>query len=111
MRIKSFYEYENTINQFAIYPEAGRGTPLSLAYCALGLGGEAGEYSEKVKKLIRDGKFDKALAIKELGDVLWYLTRSANELGVSLADIAEVNLVKLYDRAERGQLQGSGDER
>lgn len=107
----NFKEYEETINHFAIYPEAGKGTPMALAYCALGLGGEAGEYSEKVKKLIRDGKLDKPLAAKELGDVLWYLTRSANELGYRLTDIAEINLVKLTSRMERGVLQGSGDER
>ena len=106
-----FSEYEHEINKFAIYPEAGKGTPMALAYCALGLGGEAGEYSEKVKKLIRDGKLDKPLAVKELGDVLWYLTRSANELGYSLVDVAEINLVKLTSRKERGVLQGSGDER
>lgn len=107
----NFTEYEQRINEFAIYPEAGKGSPLALAYCALGLTGEAGEYSEKVKKLIRDGKLDKPLSLKELGDVLWYVTRSANELGYSLNDVAEVNLVKLGDRKERGVLQGSGDER
>lgn len=111
MKIKSFYEYEQMAKNFAIYPEAGTGSPLALAYCALGVGGEAGEYSEKVKKLIRDGKLDKPLAAKELGDVLWYITASANELGFSLADIAEINIVKLSSRAERGVLQGSGDTR
>jgi len=104
-------DYENKINGFAIYPESGTGSPMALAYCALGLGGEAGEYSEKVKKLIRDGKLDKPLALKELGDVLWYLTRSANELGYSLVDVAQVNIIKLHSRQERGVLQGSGDER
>lgn len=107
----SFKEYEQTINQFAFYPESGQGTPLALAYCALGLGGEAGEYSEKIKKYIRDGTLIKGLAAKELGDVLWYLTRSANELGYSLHDIAEINVLKLTDRKERGVLKGSGDER
>ena len=111
MKIKSFYEYENLAKSFALNPEAGSGSPLALAYCALGLTGEAGEYSKKVKKLIRDGKFDKGLSAKELSDVLWYLTASANELGYSLADTAEINIVKLSDRAERGQLKGSGDER
>jgi len=109
--MKSFYEYEKLISKFSIYPEAGRGTPMALAYCALGLTGEAGEYSEKIKKLIRDGKLDKPLAAKELGDVLWYLTRCANELGISLQDVAEINVVKLLDRQERGVLSGNGDER
>lgn len=111
MKIKSFYEYENLAKRFALYPEAGTGSPMALAYTALGLTGESGEYSEKVKKLIRDGKIDKPLSLKELGDVLWYLTASASELGYTLADVAEVNIVKLSDRAERGQLQGSGDTR
>jgi len=111
MKIKSFYEYENLAKRFALYPEAGTGSPMALAYTALGLGGESGEYTEKVKKLIRDGKLDKPLAAKELSDVLWYLTASANELGYTLTDIAEINIVKLTDRAERSVLQGSGDTR
>jgi len=84
---------------------------MALAYTALGLAGESGEYTEKVKKLIRDGQLDKPLAAKELSDVLWYLTAAAHELGYTLTDIAEINLVKLTYRAERGVLQGNGDER
>lgn len=109
--IKSFYEYEKLAERFALYPEAGLGSTMALAYTALGLTGESGEYSEKIKKLIRDGKLDKALAVKELGDVLWYLTASAKELGYSLSDVAEINIVKLSDRADRGKLQGNGDMR
>jgi len=111
VRIQSFYEYEKLAKRFALYPEAGTGSPMALAYTALGLAGESGEYTEKVKKLIRDGKLDKPLAAKELSDVLWYLTASANELGYTLTDIAEINIVKLTDRAERNVLQGSGDTR
>lgn len=111
MKIKSFYEYENLARNFALYPEAGTGSPMALAYTALGLAGESGEYTEKVKKLLRDGKLDKRLAAAELSDVLWYLTASANELGYTLTDIAEINIIKLTDRAERNVLQGSGDTR
>ena len=106
-----FKEYEETINQFAIYPEAGKSTPLALAYCALGLGGEAGEFSELIKKKIRDGVLNKETAIRELGDVLWYVTRASNELGYSLQDAAEINIVKLLDRKNRGVISGSGDYR
>ena len=106
-----FKEYEETINKFAIYPEAGKSTPLALAYCALGLGGEAGEYSEKVKKLIRDGKLDKPLAAKELGDVLWYVRAAANEIGFSLEQIAQINIDKLVARRIANTLSGSGDNR
>lgn len=111
MQIKSFYEYETLASKFALYPEAGSGSPMALAYTALGLTGESGEYSEKIKKLIRDGVLDKRLALAELSDVLWYLTASAKELGHTLQDVAEVNIIKLADRAERGKLRGVGDER
>lgn len=111
MRLNSFYEYEKMVGNTAIYPDSGMRTEKSLSYCALGLTGESGEYAEKVKKLIRDQRFDPHLAAKELGDVLWYVTRSANELGYTLQDIAELNVVKLADRKERGVLSGSGDTR
>lgn len=109
MRINSFYEYEKLASSFALYPEAGTGSPMALAYTSLGLVGEAGEVSEKVKKLIRDGKLDRPLTAKELGDVLWYVTATAKELGYTLTDIAEINIVKLQDRQDRGVLQGNGD--
>ncbi len=109
--MNQFKEYEEQAGVFAVYPHAGEGIGASLAYTALGLCGESGEYSEKVKKYIRDGTLDKSLAVKELGDVLWYLTASAHELGYTLQDVAEINIVKLRDRKERGVLKGSGDER
>ena len=59
----------------------------------LGLAGESGEVMEKFKKLIRDkqGKLtadDRAEIIKELGDVLWYVTSTAYLLGSSLEEVA-----------------------
>jgi NTP pyrophosphatase (non-canonical NTP hydrolase) len=109
--MNSFKDYEEMAGVFALYPDAGKGYASSLAYTALGLCGESGEYSEKIKKYIRDGSLDKSLAVKELGDVLWYLTAAARELGYSLQDVAEINIVKLNDRAQRGVLKGSGDSR
>lgn len=105
----SFDEYARFVGEFARYPDDN--ITMSLVYCALGLTGESGEYAEKIKKAIRDNVFDRELAAKELGDVLWYLTRSAHHLGYSLSEIASMNAKKLADRAERGVLKGSGDER
>jgi len=48
---------------------------------------------------------------KELGDVLWYVSQVATEFNLNLSEIAEANIVKLRDRAERGKLKGSGDNR
>jgi NTP pyrophosphatase (non-canonical NTP hydrolase) len=47
----------------------------------------------------------------ELGDVLWYLAAVAKEYNLKLSDVAQYNMDKLKDRAERGVLRGSGDNR
>lgn len=89
---------------------------MLLAHHSLGLTGEAGEVAGKVKKLIRDKqgqitRDDQQAIAKELGDVLWYVAALCRELGVSMQDVAHANLVKLYDRKDRGALGGSGDDR
>ena len=78
----------------------------------LGLVGEAGEVAEKTKKLLRDStKLDRNDIIKEIGDVVFYATALANFFDSSLAEVLEMNMNKLNDRASRGVLQGSGDNR
>lgn len=91
------------------YSDSGRLLPVypSMAMC-----GEAGEAAEKVKKAWRDKTgLDAKDFAKELGDVLWYVTAAAREVGYSLADVAELNLEKLRDRRARGTLMGAGDNR
>lgn len=83
---------------------------------ALGLTGEAGELADKIKKVYRDkgGVFkqeEREAIAKELGDVLWYLTRLGATLGFSLEQIAAMNIEKLSDRSKRGKIGGSGDDR
>jgi hypothetical protein len=46
-----------------------------------------------------------------LGDVLWYVSQLAAEIGFTLDEIGEMNLDKLFSRRERGVLGGSGDQR
>lgn len=87
-----------------------------LMHFVLGLNGESGEIAEKVKKIIRDNngnlsEEDKKELAKEIGDVLWYLAVFAENLGMSLDDIAQANLDKLQSRKQRGVLGGSGDNR
>lgn len=101
------YEYQETSAQTAIYPQGN-----AIAYLTLGLCGEAGEVAEHIKKTMRDGrKLDSDALVGELGDVLWYLSQLANELGLGLDRIARANLAKLQSRKERGVLQGSGSDR
>ena len=105
-------EFQDRCLTTTIYPNKGN----NPAYTALGLCGESGEVAEKVKKLYRDsgGVLTEAIrdAIKkELGDVLWYASAMAFECGLTLQDAADSVLIKLSDRAERGVLSGSGDNR
>ena len=78
---------------------------------ALGLTGEAGEVSEKIKKLFRDNRIDDDAVLKELGDVLFYTVALSNIFGGSLVKIIELNMEKLNERVRNGTLQGSGDNR
>lgn len=107
-----FKEYQKKSRKTAIYPNADN----NFIYPTLGLAGEAGEVAEKIKKVIRDkeGVVDdekKKEIEKELGDVLWYVSQLASELGLSLEEVAEKNIEKLYSRMDRGKLGGDGDER
>ena len=85
-------------------------------YSVLGLCGESGEVAEKFKKIKRDkgGVIDensKEEIVKELGDVLWYITRTALNIGKSLDQVMEANIKKIEDRHNRGVVHGGGDNR
>ena len=103
-------DYQYQANETAIYPHSAR-----MTYPALGLTGEAGEVADKVKKLIRDNRpldaKERHEIAKEVGDVLWYIAALARDLGIDMETIARMNLQKLQDRAARGVIQGSGDNR
>src|SRR3989344_4665280 len=99
----TFEEYQKKSRKTAKYPDAGS----NFIYPTLGLSGEAGEVAEKIKKEIRDDggevlPLKKKEIEKELGDVLWYTSQLATELGLSLEEIAEKNIEKLYSRMDRG---------
>lgn len=104
-------EYQNHALETAIYPKQ-----YKIIYPALGITGEAGECSDKVKKVIRDnnGEFtdDKKREIaKEIGDVLWYCATLAHDIGYTLEEIGEMNVAKLSSRKERNKINGNGDNR
>lgn len=107
-------EYQRIARQTAIYLDP-------VVYPALGLAGESGEVAEKIKKLIRDkggigrlqamSEEDRDAVAKEIGDVLWYCANLAADIGVSLEDVAKINIDKLAKRKEEGKIGGSGDNR
>ncbi len=111
-----FTEYQKKSRVTAKYPNVGDNLP----YLGLGIAGESGEVADKIKKLIRDEYFtsvqnltteQKKPIATELGDVLWYISQLATELGFTLEEVAEMNIEKLYSRMDRETLGGSGDNR
>ena len=107
-----FSDYQSKSRKTAKYPAIGH----PVIYPTLGLVNEAGEVAGKIKKVFRDkdGQINeetRAALKAELGDVLWYIAQVATELNLSLDEIAKYNIAKLYDRLERGKIQGDGDNR
>ena len=110
-RISDLDMYQQVAKTTAIYPRE-----QAIIYPTLGLTGEAGEVANKVKKIIRDGtnKNDEGLVqdlSAEIGDCLWYIAVLADDIGIKLSDIANINLEKLHKRKEKGTIHGSGDNR
>jgi len=86
--------------------------PEALSNWCMGLAGEAGELIDLIKKSLFHGhELDKDKAQKELGDVLWYLSLLCSELGMSLEEVAERNLVKLRKRYAEGFSQEASRNR
>jgi len=107
-----FLEYQKKAWTTAIHPDKGN----NFIYPALGLGAEAGEVLNKVKKIIRDDNSKiteerKEAIKKELGDVLWYISALATELGLDLDEIANANIDMLALRHDKNKLHGDGDNR
>ena len=118
-----FNEYQKKAHETADYPEGkiantkeGVEHYINYIYPALGLSEEAGEVAGKYAKAVRDNagiidKERKKEIVKELGDVLWFVSELSTRLNVSLAEVAQKNLDKLASRKERGVIHGSGDNR
>lgn len=87
----------------------------NATYALLNLAGEAGEVLSLAAKFIRDGdmypeNFKESLK-KELGDVMWMVAAIANDNGLLMSEICQLNLDKLDSRKQRNVIAGSGDNR
>ncbi len=119
----NFNEYQEAAASTACYadkvPDEIKSV-VRMLYLSTKLGGEAGEASQKIAKLVRDKGYyswdmvpheTKVAIAKELGGVLWYVAAIATEMGFNLENIANLNIDQLSGRVERGTLLGDGDDR
>ena len=99
--------YQEQAAKTAVYPPH-----KADQYLIAGLTGEVGELASIFAKHWRgDGDLNRDHAAAELGDILWFIAMLAERLDTDLPTIAQGNLNKLADRANRGKLKGNGDNR
>lgn len=111
-------EYQKRALETVLFPQC-----YNQQYLKDGLVEEVGEVMGKFKRAVRDQNAPKEngevilnpdqlheIAL-EMGDVLWYLSVLAHRLGLTLEDIAEMNIEKLAKRKAEGKIQGKGDNR
>jgi NTP pyrophosphatase (non-canonical NTP hydrolase) len=88
---------------------------ISLALtAAMGMSGEAGEFSEIFKKILFHGKpfteETRAHCAKELGDVIWYWTNACRALNLDPNQIIADNVTKLESRYPGGKFSVDASE-
>lgn len=92
-------EYQNEVNRTC----GANSFNDKLMMATLGLAGESGEVADTMKKhWYHAHELDAGEVIKELGDVLWYLTLLSNTLGFSLQEVMQHNTEKLRCRYPDG---------
>lgn len=95
-------EYQDGAISTAIYPIA-----TCIYYPTLGLAGEYGELIEKMHNS------DHGLILKEVGDLLWYISNLANDLEITLTEMLAIigctatrfEQLELFALENRGSLQ------
>lgn len=97
MTIKEYQKkVERTLNTNLLFRE-------KLSMLCMGLSGETGELIDLLKKsLYHKHDFQTDKAIKEIGDIMWYLISLCNVLNLSIEDIMDKNIDKLEDRYPDG---------
>lgn len=102
-----FKDYQTTLLKFNVTPEERR-----LPHALCGLTAEVGELMGKFQKHFRgDAPLTTTDIVKEIGDVLYYLSDLSTTLNLDLEKIAEANVEKLEARLAAKTIKGDGDDR
>lgn len=107
MDIKKYQDWTLTT---AVYPGAGQHNFDEVLYLTLGLASESGEVAGKLKKIIRGDVVEPEDFLSELSDVLWYLARLCDNVGISMEDLADYSHAKLEARKATNTIKGDGDK-
>lgn len=78
-------------------------SPAEMEMHALhGMCGEIGELHSLYQKMYQGHQFDKEHAMKELGDLLWFIAEYCTACNFTLEDVAKANIEKLKARYPEG---------
>lgn len=91
-------DYQNAANETDLRPGTDE---AALVFPMMGLASEVGSLVNQFKKRVRDGDAHELFtsrANEELGDVLWYLANLASKLGLTLEEVAQLNLQRTRQR-------------
>lgn len=90
--MKTFAEYQIGASRTAKHQDM----TFDLTHAALGLAGEAGEFADCIKKYtVYNKSLDRANAVEELGDILWFVALACDALDVDMQEVAQMNIDKL----------------
>lgn len=106
MDLKQYQQWTRTT---AVYPGANEQGFEEVNYLILGLVSESGEVAGKLKKIIRGDLVNPESFLSEVSDVLWYLTRICDNIGITLEQLADYNHAKLEARKATNTIKGSGE--
>lgn len=85
-----FNEYQELANR-TLY-----GTEQVLTNCALGLASETGAVLEQIQKYTFESQeLNRDALIKELGDVLWYVSQISDWASIPFEEVATKNLAHI----------------
>lgn len=88
-----FNEYQSLANRTL------HGNEQVLTNCALGLASEAGQVLEVIRNYtFENHQMDQEELIKEMGDVLWYLSQIAEWANIPFEEVAKQNIGMLQQR-------------
>lgn len=93
----NFNDYQSLANK-TLY-----GNEQVLTNCALGLASETGEVLDIIQKYTFESQpMNREALIKEMGDVLWYLSQISEWANISFDEVAQTNIDMLQKRFPEG---------
>ena len=73
-----------------------------LNHAVYGMCSEAGEVAGILQKVYQGHDFDREHCLKEISDILWFISEACDYLDASIGDVMELNINKLRARYPDG---------